>query len=106
MSNPAKQEKNRNEDGTFKQGKSGNPNGRPKKGLAIADILNELGDKEVSENKTQREAILSKVYDQAMGGDLNATKFIADRTEGTSVQRMAVTSHEPIQVMRIVGPKE
>ena len=106
MNDRAKQEKNRNEAGTFKQGKSGNPNGRPRKGLAISDILNELGDKEISEDQTQREAILSKVYDQAMSGDLNATKFIADRTEGTSVQRMAVTTNEPIQVMRIVEPKE
>ena len=74
--------------------------------MAIADILNELGDKEVNEDQTQKEAVLEKVYDQAMDGDLNATKFIADRTEGTSVQRMAVTSHEPIQVMRIVEQKE
>ena len=106
MDDPAKHAENRNGDGTFKKGKSGNPNGRPRKGLAISDILNELGDKEISEDQTQREAILSKVYDQAMSGDLNATKFIADRTEGTSVQRMAVTTNEPIQVMRIVEPKE
>jgi len=106
MSNPDKQEGNRNGDGTFKKGQSGNPKGRPRKGMAIADILNELGDKEVNEDQTQKEAVLEKVYDQAMDGDLNATKFIADRTEGTSVQRMAVTSHEPIQVMRIVEQKE
>ena len=106
MSNPAKQAENRNGDGTFRKGQSGNPKGRPKKGTAIADILNELGDKEISEDQTQREAVLARVYDQAMDGDLNATKFIADRTEGTSVQRMAVTSHEPIQVMRIVETKE
>ncbi len=109
MDSPDKQEKNRNEDGTFKPGKSGNPKGRPKKGLAIADILNDLGDQEIRGNDswlTQKEAVLARVYDQAMSGDLNATKFIADRTEGTSVQRMAVTSNEPIQVMRIVEPKE
>ena len=106
MSDPAKHAGNRNGDGTFRKGQSGNPKGRPRKGMAIADILNELGDREISEDQTQREAVLSRVYDQAMDGDLNATKFIADRTEGTSVQRMAVTSHEPIQVMRIVEPKE
>ena len=31
---------------------SGNPNGRPKKGFAISDILDELGDRVVGENNT------------------------------------------------------
>ena len=80
---------------------SGNPNGRPKKGFAIADILNELGDKVVESNKTLKELVLEKVYDMALAGDLNSAKFIADRTEGTALHKMSVTSNEPIQVMKI-----
>ena len=98
---PVLQENNRNEDGTFKKGTSGNPNGRPKKGFAISDILDELGDKVVSDSKTLKELVLEKVYDMALGGDLNSIKFIADRTEGTALHKMSVTSNEPIQVMKI-----
>lgn len=36
---PIEQESNRNEDGTFKQGMSGNPNGRPKGTYSIMTIL-------------------------------------------------------------------
>ena len=103
---PAKQENNRNEDGTFKKGMSGNPNGRPKKGFAIADILDELGDRVVGENKTLKEMVLEKVYDMALAGDLNSAKFIADRTEGTALHKMSVTSNEPIQVMKISEANE
>ena len=39
---PEKQDSNRNPDGTFKAGVVANPNGRPKKGNAWADIENEL----------------------------------------------------------------
>ena len=102
--NPVVQENNRNEDGTFKKGTSGNPNGRPKKGFAISDILDELGDKVISkdyDSKTMKEMILEKVYNMALEGDLNSIKFIADRTEGTALHKMSVTSNEPIQVMRI-----
>jgi len=58
---PEKQDNNRNGDGTFKKGQSGNPNGRPKKGFAIADILDSIGDTNYSGDKTMKEAILEKV---------------------------------------------
>lgn len=109
MSNPTKPEKqvnNRNGDGTFKKGKSGNPNGRPKKGFAIADILESLGDTAYNGDKTMKEAILEKVYENALAGDLNSAKFIADRTEGTALQKMSVTTNEPVQVLKIVDENE
>tara|TARA_R110002020_G_scaffold65193_3_gene172267 strand:+ start:3148 stop:3483 length:336 start_codon:yes stop_codon:yes gene_type:complete len=109
MPNPTKPEfqaENRNEDGTFKKGTSGNPNGRPKKGFAIADILETIGDTAFNGDKTLKEAILEKVYQNALAGDLNSAKFIADRTEGTALQKMSVTTNEPVQVLRIIDENE
>jgi len=103
---PEKQENNRNDDGTFKKGQSGNPNGRPKKGFAIADILDSIGDRSFSGDKTMKEKVLEVVYDNALDGDLNSAKFIADRTEGTALQKMSVTTNEPVQVLKIVDQDE
>ena len=50
--------------------------------------------------------VLEKVYDMALAGDLNSAKFIADRTEGTALHKMSVTSNEPIQVMKISEANE
>ena len=71
----------------WKKGQSGNPNGRPKKGLAIADILNASLDV-VDGEKTKRELILDKVVALAIEGEQWAIHFIADRTEGRSVERI------------------
>lgn len=71
----------------FKKGQSGNPNGRPKKGLAIADILNSKLDI-VKSGKTQRELVLEKVIDLALDGEKWAMEFIADRTEGKAIERV------------------
>ena len=99
---PDKQENNRNGKGQFAKGKSGNPKGRPKKGLAIADILTKIGSRIRSQDKTLKEEVLEKAYDMALSGDLNAIKFIAERLEGSSVQRMQVQNDNPIEVLRIV----
>ena len=103
---PEKQDNNRNGDGTFKKGESGNPNGRPKKGLAISDILETIGARSHSKDKTMKERVLEVVYDSALEGDLNCAKFIADRTEGTALQKMSVTTNEPVQVLKIVDQDE
>lgn len=72
----------------YKKGQSGNPNGRPKKGSAIADILNKIGDEEHKKNITKREALLKKTYELAIKGDAAARNFIADRTEGKAIERI------------------
>ena len=103
---PDKQDNNRNGDGTFKKGESGNPNGRPKKGLAISDILESIGARSHSVDKSMKEKVLEVVYESALAGDLNCAKFIADRTEGTALQKMSVTTNEPVQVLKIVDQDE
>ena len=81
----------------FKPGQSGNPNGRPKRGTAIADILNARGNKVDSETgETDRERMLNLVYDQALSRrpDRWAVEFIANRTEGKAVERTIDVSDE------------
>ena len=79
----------------FKKGESGNPNGRPKKGTAIADILNARGDEVDDDGLTNRETMLHKVYDKAVKHtDRWAVQFIADRTEGKAIERNVDVSDE------------
>ena len=86
----------------FVAGKSGNYKGRPKKGLAIADILNAKSE-EIDEatGMTMREKMLRKVYELATKDKPEkwAVEFIADRTEGKALERIDQTlKHEPIRV--------
>jgi|TARA_Y100000031_G_scaffold141894_1_gene170884 hypothetical protein len=85
----------------WKKGESGNPNGRPKKGLAIADILNTKGDE--LDEKTgipKRELMLSNVYNLAIGQrpEKWAVEYISDRTEGRAIERRQDVSDKPIQI--------
>lgn len=84
----------------FKKGQSGNPNGRPPKGHAIADILDEIGKQcapqDLAEKLrkvfptagtiTMRHAMLYRAYLDAIKGDKHAIQFIAERTEGKPKQ--------------------
>ena len=75
----------------IKPGQVLNPKGRPKKGSAIADILNQLGDELVEVNGkkiTKCEAVMMKVYAEAVKGNNWAVQFIADRTEGKAIDRI------------------
>ena len=81
----------------WKPGQSGNPNGRPKKGTAISDILNNEGNKiDKTTGKSHREIMLENVYAQAVKDtpDKWAVEFIANRTEGKAIERSADVSEE------------
>lgn len=84
---PVIQETNRNPDGTFKQGISGNPNGRPK-GKSLKEYDREHFAKMTDEEK---EIFLSKInpidrYKMAEGNPANATDIT---TKGKPIIELA-----------------
>ena len=100
----------------WKPGQSGNPNGRPKKGKAWADVANELLDSNeidiimkkdgkvkrlnLEANKSFRHAVIVGQINAAMKGNVQAARELADRTEGKSKEIREVTNKvEPIQIM-------
>ena len=90
MDNPDKQQDNSEKKvigKPFKPGVSGNPNGRPKKGYAIADIIAaKLEGIDDESKKSNLETIISKITDKALEGDLQAFDRLMDRTVGKAVQ--------------------
>jgi hypothetical protein len=60
---------------------TGNPGGRPK-GESFTAVLRELLDREHRKAPDWRNAIAAKAIELASKGDLDAIKWIADRTDG------------------------
>ena len=102
MSDPAEKQRENSDKvigRLFKKGESGNPKGRPKKGCAIADILNSKGDELLEDGRTLKEKMLHTLYEKAVKyGDLKAIAFIAERTEGKPLQPMQIETSKPIKV--------
>ena len=85
----------------WKKGESGNPNGRPKSGFALNEYITELANIPVGRSKkTMLEAVVSKVYEEALNGNMTAVNFLADRILGRPNQSIGIkdTTDEPIKV--------
>jgi hypothetical protein len=97
----------------WKPGESGNPNGRPKKGEAWADVANELlNSKEIDitmkmadgkvkrlsleSDKSFRHAVIIGQINQAMQGNVQSAKELADRTEGKSKETKEITHKDTL----------
>ncbi len=79
---------------TFIKGQSGNPRGRPIKANAFAELLRVLLDKE-REGTTMREHVAQVVIEKAMRGDMDAIKWIVDRTDGKITDMVEATIDGP-----------
>lgn len=94
----------------FVKGQSGNPGGRPKRGVSMTDILRELGDiADVNLNGTpveRKRALAEAVWSKAIKErDMTAIKFIYERTDGLPLQRAEVSGGEkPIGVVSQASP--
>jgi hypothetical protein len=86
---------------TFVKGKSGNPNGRPRKTKTLADILEKLGSATGAGDVSRKERLMEIVYQMAEGGDLAAIKFIAERTDGKPIETLRTQEIERDEVIDI-----
>ena len=89
----------------WKKGQSGNPNGRPKSGFALNEYITELANVELEDKKTMLEAVVGKVYEEALDGNMTAINFLADRVLGKPSQQIGIkdVSDDTIKVFDIDG---
>lgn len=75
----------------FKPGQSGNPGGRPKMKPWTAAIQ-ERADLPVSKDDSRAalRAVVEKLFEMALAGDLAAIREIIDRSEGKAVQGIEI----------------
>lgn len=77
----------------FKKGQSGNPNGRPK-GKSITKLLMQYGEETTvdmtidGEKKkvSKYDALVAKIWDSALKGDVQIAKYLVDRIDGSPRQ--------------------
>jgi len=76
----------------WEPGRSGNPNGRPKKTRCLTHALTEYGKRIVDapegQKATLQELLVKTLWNLALGGDLMAIKYIFDRIDGKPVETM------------------
>jgi hypothetical protein len=77
----------------FQSGESGNPKGRPRR-TALSDALRaRLAEKMPDKDeRTIAEAIAEKLCDEALNGNVQAAREIADRVEGKPKQHISASA--------------
>ena len=86
--------------GRWVAGQSGNPNGLFQQGNtasvgsgrknSVSNLLNRLGDTP-TDNGSLRQQLADKLYQMALGGDINAIKVCLDRMDGRVREELQVT---------------
>ena len=80
---PVKQAENRNKDGTFKEGVSGNPKGRPPNESTLRYwLVQYLEAKEQGHDKSRMQELAEKAAIEAFKGDRTLLKEVFDRVDG------------------------
>lgn len=91
---PEKQENNRNPDGTFKEGMTGNPGGRPKGSVSLKTLIQRrIAEIPIGQTKTWAEQIIESLLEKAVkDGDVAAQKLIMSYVDGMPDQAIDHTT--------------
>ena len=76
---------------TFKKGQSGNPNGRPRSGTTIADLLQET---------MSKEDFAKEIIKRIKGGDSKLMRYVWDRLEGKMKDNVDLTVNSFVEWMQ------
>jgi len=80
-------------------GSTANPNGRPKRGLALSDVIRDkLYQKPDGESTTNLEAILCKTILQAREGDAHAREWLSDHGFGKAPETIMIGRMEQVEL--------
>ena len=91
----------------FQPGVSGNPNGRPRKGKSLADIIRRYGDqKDPKTGKRRKDLLALMLWDRALQGDMRAVEHLSDRLLGRPAQEVRWTNEQPALVFNIIDPRQ
>lgn len=77
----------------WKPGESGNPNGRPKKGLTLTDIAKEILEEELPNGVTRKEALMRQVAKLAYDGNETMIKLLWNYIDGMPTQKTDLTTN-------------
>ena len=81
----------------FVPGQSGNPGGRPK-GESFASVLRELLETQHKKAPNWRYAVVARAVTMAEAGDMDAIKWIADRTDGKVTDKLEQSGRVEVEV--------
>ena len=81
---PEKQEENRDKNGRFVKGQSGNPNGRPTKEHSVTDTVKAM----MEADPSLKQELVEKVLSMALAGDIKAITLLWHYLDGQPTQRV------------------
>jgi len=94
--------------GRWQPGESGNPNGRPRKGMALAEALRGRLGREVTladgTKVTVAEAVAGRLVALALAGDVAALRLLFDRAEGRMPLAIDLMDEDVPRVIRLPLP--
>ncbi len=78
--------------GRFPPGQSGNPKGRPPVGKSLAEVVRRIGEEPLTvggQQWTRLEAVIRRLYQDAIAGKERSAELLFDRGFGRAVQPIA-----------------